>query len=82
MKMRRVVFSLLAGVLAVLGYFFFGIVVAIYAGLWLHHEKMFYAQGIPAQLFGAAGAAAGVFLAWLIWRLSTRTARSARPARL
>jgi hypothetical protein len=56
-------------VFAVVGYFVFGIVVAIYAGLWLHDEKMYYAQGLPAQLFGATGVAIGVFLAWGICQL-------------
>jgi hypothetical protein len=55
--------------LAVVGYFFFGIVVAIYAGLWLHDEKMYYAQGLSSHLFGATGAALGILLAWFIWRL-------------
>jgi hypothetical protein len=55
--------------MAVVGYFFFGIVVAIYAGLWLHSDKMYYAQGLPAHLFGAVGAAVGVLLAWTISRL-------------
>jgi hypothetical protein len=75
MKTRSVVFSLLAVVLATLGYFISGIVIAIYAGLWLHNEKMYYAQGIPAQLFGAAGAMAGLLVACGIWRLFTRAAQ-------
>ncbi len=67
--MRYLGLLILALVLAVVGYFFFGIVVAIYVGLWLHDEKMYYAQGFSAQLFGTTGAAVGVTLAWVIWRL-------------
>ena len=54
---------------AVLGYFFFAIVVAIYAGLWLTGEKMYFEIGIAPHLFGAAGAAFGVGIAWAVWRL-------------
>ncbi|MBX7106388.1 MAG: hypothetical protein K1X57_20085, partial [Gemmataceae bacterium] len=32
-------------------------------------EKMYYAQGLTAHLFGAIGSAIGVLLAWAIWRL-------------
>jgi membrane protein DedA with SNARE-associated domain len=58
--------------LAVIGYFFFGVVVAIHAGLWLHDEKMYFAQGWPAQVFGAVGAILGVGLGWGIGRLTRR----------
>jgi len=58
--------------LAVIGYFFFGIVVAIYAGLWLHDEKMYFAQGWRAQVLGAVGALLGVGLGWVIRGLTLR----------
>jgi hypothetical protein len=48
MKSVHVVFGLL-GIAFILGYFFSGIVIAIYAGIWLHHEKMYYALGVPAR---------------------------------
>ena len=70
MVIRYLALLVLSLALAVVGYFLFGIVVTIYAGLWLHDEKMYYAQGLPAQLFGAAGVAVGLFLAWGIWRLA------------
>jgi hypothetical protein len=69
MAYRYLALLVLSLFLAVVGYFLFGVVVAIYAGLWLHDEKMYYAQGFPAQLFGATGAVLGVLLAWVIWRL-------------
>jgi hypothetical protein len=67
MKPRHMVLLLMAATLAVGGYFFAAIVVAIYAGLWLHGEKMYFAQGLSAQIFGVAGAVAGAGVAWLIW---------------
>jgi hypothetical protein len=70
MTIRLLSLLMLSLLLAVVGYFFFGIVVAIYAGLWLFDEKMVFAQGASAQVFGATGAAIGVFLAWVIWRLA------------
>ena len=69
MALRYAALLVLSLSLAVVGYFLFGIVVAIHAGLWLHGEKMSYAQGLPAHLFGATGAALGLLLARLIWRL-------------
>ena len=66
---RYVVLLVLALFLAVVGYVLFAIVVAISAGLLLHDEKMYYAQGHPAQLFGATGALLGAVLAWAVWRL-------------
>jgi hypothetical protein len=75
MPIRYLSLLVLALPLAVLGYFFFGIVVAIYAGLWLHDDKMYYAQGLPAHLFGAVGAAFGALIAWGIWRLVHRRIR-------
>jgi hypothetical protein len=56
--------------LAVIGFFLFATLVAIYAGLWLHDEKMYYAQGLASHLFGATGAVIGLLLAWLIWRVT------------
>jgi hypothetical protein len=70
MALRHLALLLLSLFLATVGYFVFGIVVAIYAGLWLHDEKMYYAQGLPAHVFGATGAALGVLLAWAVWRLA------------
>jgi hypothetical protein len=64
---------------AVLGYFLFAIVIAIHAGLMLHDEKMYYAQGLSAQLFGATGALLGVGLAGAVWRLGL--ARLGGPGR-
>jgi hypothetical protein len=52
---RHVVLLVLALLLAVGGYFLFAVVIAIYAGLLLHDEKMYYAQRLSAQLFGASG---------------------------
>jgi hypothetical protein len=69
MAIRYLALLVLSLVLAIVGYFLFAIVVAIYAGLWLHDEKMYYEQGLPAHLFGATGAALGVLLAWVLWRL-------------
>jgi hypothetical protein len=66
---RFLVLLILALLFAVVGYVFFAIVVAIYTGLLLHGEKMYYAQGLAAQLFGGTGALLGVALAGLIWRL-------------
>jgi len=62
--------------LAVIGYFVFGVVVAIYAGLWLHDEKMYFAQGWRAQVFGAVGALSGAGVAWIIGRLTPRRTRN------
>jgi hypothetical protein len=76
---RHVVLLVLALLLAVVGYFLFGIVVTIYTGLLLHGEKMYYAQGLPAQLFGATGALLGVGVAWAVWRLGL--ALLGRPGR-
>jgi hypothetical protein len=69
MRQRYLILAVFSLFLAVVGYFSFGTVVAIYAGLWLHDEKMYYAQGLSAHLFGATGAALGILLAWFIWRL-------------
>jgi hypothetical protein len=79
MQIRHFSLLVLSLLLAVLGYFFFGIVVAIYAGLWLHDEKMYYAQGVRGQWFGASGAALGVLLAWAIWRLGVATFSRRNP---
>ena len=65
--------------LAAAGYFFFGIVVAIYAGLWLFDEKMYFAQGAWAQLFGATGAALGVLVAWVFWLMGRAVLRRHPP---
>lgn len=81
MAFRYLALLVLSLFLAVVGYFLFGIVVAIYAGLWLHDEKMYYAQGVPAHVFGATGAAIGVLLAWLIWRLGLTALGRRSPQR-
>jgi len=70
---------ILTSLFAVAGYFLFGTVVAIYAGLWLHNEKMYFAQGTPAHVFGTAGATAGALLAWGIWRLQLAFISQKRP---
>jgi hypothetical protein len=57
MQLRTVALSILSLILAMVGYFFFAIVVAIYAGLWLCDEKMYFAQGVWAQIFGVTGGA-------------------------
>jgi len=68
MAIRYLALLAVALVFAAAGYFLFGAVVAIHAGLWLHGVKMYYAQGFLAQLFGATGAVLGVLLAWGVWR--------------
>jgi hypothetical protein len=73
MALRHLILLILSLALAVVGCFFFGIVVAIYVGLLLHDEKMYYAHGLSARLFGATGAAVGVLLAWVICRLGVAT---------
>jgi hypothetical protein len=70
MARRYLTLLALALPLAVAGYFFFGIVAAIYAGLWIHDEKMYFAQGLSAQLFGATGAVFGMAIAWAVWRVA------------
>jgi hypothetical protein len=56
--------------LAVVGYFFFAIVIAIHAGLWLHDDKMYFEMAPACHVFGATGAAVGVLVAWTLWRLA------------
>lgn len=80
MAPRYLTLLVLSLVLAVVGYVFFGIVAALYAGLWLHDEKMYYAQGFSAHLFGATGAVVGVLLAWAVWRLGLAAAGRRDPA--
>jgi hypothetical protein len=80
MGLRYLTLAVLSLVLAVAGYFVFGVVVAIGVGLWLHDEKMYYAQGLSAQLFGATGAVFGVLLACVIWRLGLAALGQRRPA--
>jgi hypothetical protein len=70
MALRYVVLVVLAPLLAVAGYLFFAIVVAIYFGLWLQDEKMYYAQYPWYHLFGAVGAMLGVLLGWVAWRMA------------
>ena len=70
MKPRHLTLALLTVLFAVVGYFLFAIVVALYTGLWLHDEKMYYAQGVPAHIFGATGAVVFACLAWVVWRLA------------
>jgi hypothetical protein len=79
MVMRHLILLMLSLALAVVGYFLFGIVVAIYVGLWLHDEKMHYAQGLSAHVLGATGAALGGLLAWVIWRLGGAAHDSTTP---
>jgi hypothetical protein len=67
--LRYLVLAALSLLLSVAGYFFFAIVVAIYAGLWVHDEKMYYAQAPWCHLFGAIGVLIGILLAWVVWRL-------------
>jgi hypothetical protein len=62
--------------LAIAGYFFVGIVVAIYTGLLLHNEKMYFAQGAWAQMFGGFGALCGIALTWGLYRLTTALRKS------
>ncbi|MBM3977606.1 MAG: hypothetical protein FJ299_11525 [Planctomycetes bacterium] len=71
---RQLVFWVVALSLAILGYFFFGIVVAIYAGIWFYGDKMALAQGPVVHVIGACGALLGLALAWLITRPLRRTA--------
>jgi hypothetical protein len=80
MASRYLALLVLSLFLAVVGYLVFGIVVAIYAGLWLHDEKMYYARGLSAHLFGATGAAVGVLLAWAVWRGLAALGRHGSPA--
>ena len=80
MALRYMALLILALLLAVVGYFFFAIVVAIYAGLWLHDEKMYYAQDPWCHLFGAVGAALGVLLAWVAWRMALAIVGRTRQA--
>ncbi len=71
MSLKNLVFAVLAFFLAVAGYFFGAIVVAIYAALALGKDKMAFETGLTPHLFGAAGALAGIALAWLIVRTGT-----------
>jgi hypothetical protein len=57
---------------AVIGYFVFEIVVAVYAGIWLYDENMYFAQGWRAQVLGGVGALVGVDLGWVIRGLTLR----------
>jgi hypothetical protein len=66
MQLRSLVFAALALFLGTLGYFFGAIVVAIYAALALGKDKMAFETGLTPHLIGAAGALAGVALAWVI----------------
>jgi hypothetical protein len=75
-SLKNTIFAGLALLLAVVGYFFGAIVVAIYAALALGKDKMAFETGITPHLFGAAGALAGLALAWGIVKLvSTLLAR-------
>ncbi len=70
MNLRFLILPVMVLCLAVVGYFFFGVVVAIYTGLWLHDEKMYFAQGLSVHLFGATGAVMGLISGWGIWRIA------------
>ena len=76
MSLKNLVFAALAFFFAVVGYFFGAIVVAIYAALALGKDKMAFESGITPHLFGAAGALAGIGLAWLLVRLCAALVRS------
>ena len=80
MSLKNILLAALAFFLAVAGYFFGAIVVAIYAALALGKDKMAFETGITPHLFGAAGALAGVLLAWLIVRIATALFRPRTPA--
>jgi predicted Abi (CAAX) family protease len=68
-SLKNRIFAALALLLAVVGYFFGAIVVAIYAALALGKDKMAFETGITPHLFGAGGALAGIALAWGIVKL-------------
>ena len=70
MLLRFATLIALSLVLAVVGYFFFAIVIAIHAGLWLHDDKMYFEMAPACHVFGATGAAVGVLVAWTLWRLA------------
>ncbi|MDX1964695.1 MAG: hypothetical protein SFX18_16215 [Pirellulales bacterium] len=69
MSLKSLGWLLLAALLAVAGYFFFGIVVAIYVSVILTNDKMTFAQGVWAHVFGGAGALCGLAMAWLLHKL-------------
>ena len=69
MALRHFFLFVLSLLFAIVGYFFFAIVVAIYAGLWLTGEKMYFEIGIAPHVFGVVGAIIGIGLAWAAWRL-------------
>jgi hypothetical protein len=75
MKLQNLVFAALAFCLAVVGYFFGAIVIAIYAALALGKDKMAFETGITPHLFGAAGALGGIALAWGIVRIGSALLR-------
>jgi len=79
MKLGKLVCASLALFLGTLGYFFGAIVVAIYAALALGKDKMAFETGITPHLFGAAGALAGIGLAWILVRVARVLSRP-RPA--
>jgi hypothetical protein len=82
MSLRNLVFAALALFLAAFGYLFGAIVVAIYAALALGKDKMAFQTGITPHLFGAAGALAGIALAWIVVHIgSTLLAHRGRSAR-
>jgi hypothetical protein len=72
MTIRSLAQLALSLLLAVGGYFFFAIVIAVYAGLWLHGEKMYYAREPWCHVFGGVGAALGLLLAWAVARVFPR----------
>ena len=78
MSARTTVFAALAFFLAVVGYFAGAIVIALYAGIWLRGDKMAFETALAPHLFGAAGALAGVALAWGVVTLAFALLR-ARP---
>jgi hypothetical protein len=70
--LRYLMLTTLGLLLSVAGYIFFAVVVAIYVGLWLQADKMYYARYPWYHLFGAVGAALGLLLTWVAWRTTRR----------
>jgi uncharacterized membrane protein len=70
--LRYLMLTILGLLLSAAGYIFFAVVVAIYVGLWLQADKMYYAQYPWYHLFGAVGAALGMLFTWVAWRMTRR----------
>jgi hypothetical protein len=71
--LRYLMLNILGLLLSAAGYIFFAVVVAIYAGIWLQADKMYYARYPWYHLFGAVGAALGMLLTWVAWRMTRRS---------